>query len=396
MAQRRFWSLRPATAREAVDAVWANLLLHWFPVRVRASSLAWLPTFWLGTVSWVLFLLLLLSGLPLMVFYIPSVGDAYRSVKDIEHVVSFGWWLRAVHRIGAHMMVVTTTLHLVRVFVTGAYKNSDGRDQHREWNWVLGVAMLFATLLLSFTGYLLPWDQLAYWAVTVGTNIVSSAPVAGTIVRETLIGGREIGQATLIRFYLLHIVVLPIAVAVLFGYHMWRVRKDGGLANGDAAEEDAGVVHAIPPIVLRIGVVSMATLLTVTLLATFIPSPLLDPANALVTPNPAKAPWYFLWLQEIVADTTVRIGSVRVNGALIGGVILPFALAVILTIWPWIDRSPARTVGVAFPRERRTQVAVFLLLAIGITALTVVGLMRGPSWGLWWPWESWPDVPTRF
>jgi len=396
MAHRRFWSLRPATTREAVDAVWANLLLHWFPVRMRTSSLAWAPTFWLGTVTWILFLLLLISGLPLMVFYIPSTGDAYRSVKDIEHVVSFGWWLRAVHRIGAHMMVVATTLHLVRVFVTGAYKNTEGRDQHREWNWVLGVAMLFATLLLSFTGYLLPWDQLAFWAVTVGTNIVSSAPVAGTVVREVLIGGREIGQATLIRFYLLHIVVLPIAVAVLFGYHMWRIRKDGGLANGDAADDDAGVVHAIPPIVLRIGVVSMATLLAVTLLATFIPSPLLDPANPLATPNPAKAPWYFLWLQEIVADTTVRIGSFRVNGALIGGVLLPFALAVLLTVWPWVDRSPAEAVGVAFPRARRIQIAVFLLMAFAITALTVIGLMRGPSWGLWWPWESWPDVPARF
>jgi len=396
MAQRRFWSLRPATTREAVDAVWANLLLHWFPARMRTSSLAWVPTFWLGTVTWVLFLLLLLSGLPLMVFYIPSTGDAYRSVKDIEHVVSFGWWLRAVHRIGAHMMVVAMTLHLVRVFVTGAYKNTEGRDQHREWNWVLGVAMLFSTLLLSFTGYLLPWDQLAFWAVTVGTNIVSSAPAAGTIVREVLIGGREIGQATLIRFYLLHIVVLPIAVAVLFGYHMWRVRKDGGLANGDAADDEADVVHAIPPIVLRIAVVSMATLLAVTLLATFIPSPLLDSANPLVTPNPAKAPWYFLWLQEIVADTTVRIGPLRVNGALIGGVLLPFVLAVMLTVWPWIDRSPAGLAGVAFPRARRTQIAVFLLIAFAIAALTVIGLMRGPSWGLWWPWESWPDVPARF
>ncbi len=396
MAQRRFWSLRPATTREAVDAVWANLLLHWFPVRMRTSSLAWVPTFWLGTVTWVLFLLLLLSGLPLMVFYIPAIGDAHRSVKDIEHVVSFGWWLRAVHRIGAHMMVVATTLHLVRVFVTGAYKNTEGRDQHREWNWVLGVAMLFATLLLSFTGYLLPWDQLAFWAVTVGTNIVSSAPLAGTVVREVLIGGREIGQPTLIRFYLLHIVVLPIAVAVLFGYHMWRVRKDGGLASGDAADDDVGVVHAIPPVVLRVGVVSMATLLALTLLAAFIPSPLLEPANPLATPNPAKAPWYFLWLQEIVADTTVRIGSFRVNGALIGGVLLPFGLAIILTIWPWVDRSPAGTVGVAFPRERRVQIAVFLLIAFGITALTVIGLMRGPSWGLWWPWESWPAVPARF
>jgi quinol-cytochrome oxidoreductase complex cytochrome b subunit len=395
MAQRRFWSLRPSTAREVADAIFANFLLHWFPARMRTSSLAWLPTFWLGTVSWVLFVVLLVSGLPLMVFYIPSVEDAYRSVKDIEHVVSFGWWLRAVHRLGAHLMVITTTLHLVRVFVTGAYKNSAEGKQRREWNWVIGVAMLFCTLLLSFTGYLLPWDQLAYWAVTVGTNIVSSAPVAGTILRQTLIGGREIGEATLVRFYLLHIIALPLAVAVLFGYHMWRVRKDGGLAHGDAQVERAEI-PAIPPVVRRIAVVTVATVLAVTVLAIFIPSPLLEPANPQVTPNPAKAPWYFLWLQEVVTDTTVRIGPVRVNGALVGGVVLPFVLAAVLTLWPWLDRSPRTTAGVTFPRERRVQNAVFLAIALAITALTVVGLLRGPSWGLWWPWESWPAMPTRF
>jgi quinol-cytochrome oxidoreductase complex cytochrome b subunit len=103
-----------------------------------------------------------------------------------------------------------------------------------------------------------------------------------------------------------------------------------------------------------------------------------------------------LWLQEVVTDTTVRLGPVRVNGALIGGVVLPLALAVVLTIWPWLDRSPGSTAGVTFPRERRVQNAVFLAIALAITALTVVGLMRGPSWGLWWPWESWPSVPTRF
>jgi quinol-cytochrome oxidoreductase complex cytochrome b subunit len=395
MSRRRFWSLRPSTARDVADAIFANFLLHWFPARMRASSLAWLPTFWLGTVSWVLFVALLLSGLPLMVFYIPSVEDAYRSVKDIEHVVSFGWWLRAVHRLGAHLMVITVTLHLVRVFVTGAYKNSADGKQRREWNWVIGVAMLFGTLLLSFTGYLLPWDQLAFWAVTVGTNIVSSAPVAGAVLRQTLIGGREIGEATLVRFYLLHIIALPLAVAVLFGYHMWRVRKDGGLAHGDA-EDDRAEIHAIPPIVRRIAVVTMATLLAVTLLAAFIPSPLLEPANPEVTPNPAKAPWYFLWLQEVVTDTTVRLGPVRVNGALIGGVVLPLALAVVLTIWPWLDRSPGTTAGVTFPRERRVQNVVFLAIALAIAGLTVIGLLRGPSWGLWWPWESWPAAPTRF
>ncbi len=395
MAQRRFWSLRPSTAREVADAIFANFLLHWFPARMRAASLAWLPTFWLGTVSWVLFVVLLVSGLPLMMFYIPSVEDAYRSVKDIEHVVSFGWWLRAVHRLGAHLMVITVTLHLARVFVTGAYKNQQEGKQRREWNWVIGVAMLLCTLLLSFTGYLLPWDQLAFWAVTVGTNIVSSAPMAGAVMRQTLIGGREIGEATLVRFYLLHIIALPLATTVLFGYHMWRVRKDGGLAHSNGSG-DGAEVPAVPAVVRRIAVVTLATVLVVTVLAAFIPSPLLEPANPDVTPNPAKAPWYFLWLQEVVADTTVRLGPVRVNGALLGGVLLPLVLTVALTLWPWLDRSPGASAGVALPRERRVQNAVFLAIALAITAFTIVGLLRGPSWGLWWPWDSWPSLPARF
>jgi quinol-cytochrome oxidoreductase complex cytochrome b subunit len=394
-ARRRFWSFRASTAKEVADAIFANFLLHAFPARMRPSSLAWTPTFWLGTVSWVLFVVLLVSGLPLMVFYIPSVEDAYRSVKDIEHVVSFGWWLRAVHRLGAHLMVAAVALHLVRVFVTGAYKNSGRSGQRREWNWVIGVAMLAATLLLSFTGYLLPWDQLAFWAVTVGTNIVSSAPGAGSLLRQTLIGGRDIGEATLVRFYLLHIVALPIATAVLFGYHMWRVRKDGGLARGEAIDEAADVL-TIPVAVRRIAVVATATVLAVTVLAALIPSPLLEPANPEMTPNPAKAPWYFLWLQEVVADTTIRLGPLRVNGALIGGVLLPAALMVVLTIWPWLDRTPAAATGVAFARSRRAQNTVFLLVALAIVVLTVVGLLRGPSWGLWWPWESWPPAPARF
>jgi cytochrome b-561 len=396
VTRRRFWSIRPADTGEATDAILANLLLHAFPARMRRSSLAWTPSLWLGTITWVLFVLLLLSGLPLMVFYIPSTRDAYQSIKDIEHVVSFGWWLRAAHRIAAHLMVIVVSLHLARVFLTGAYKNAGAREQHREWNWAIGVALLVATVLLSFTGYLLPWDQLAYWAITVSMNMVASTPLVGPAARDLLIGGREIGQTALMRFYLLHIVVVPIAMAVLFGYHMWRVRKDGGLARGDAEGDGREVVVAIPAVARRIAVVAMGTWLAVTVLAMAIPSPLEEAANPLVTPNPAKAPWYFLWVQEIVADTTVRVGSVVVNGAFLGGVLLPLALFGLMTLWPWLDRSPVSATGVTMPRERRRQVVVFLALTLVIVALTVVGLMRGPSWQLVWPWQAWPDVPARF
>jgi quinol-cytochrome oxidoreductase complex cytochrome b subunit len=192
--------------------------------------------------------------------------------------------------------------------------------------------------------------------------------------------------------------VLPIAVAALFAYHMWRTRKDGGLAHPGEAQADEGalVVDAIPALVIRVAVVTLATWLAVTVLAMLIPSPLEEAANPLLTPNPAKAPWYFLWLQEIVADTTVRLGSFIINGALVGGVLLPAILLAVTVLWPWLDRSPASTSGVWMPRERRTQVLVFAALAFLVFGLTVVGLLRGPSWHSFWPWQPWPDLPSRF
>ena len=174
-----FWSFKPRSDREAGDAIVANFALHWFPAKVFKPSLDWNYSFWLGTISAALLLLLVVSGLPLLFLYVPSVERAYGSVKDIEWVVTFGSWIRSVHRLSAHLMVAAVFLHLVRVFLTGAYKNGAGRGQRREWNWVNGVVMLVLTLFLSFTGYLLPWDQLAYWAVTVGTNIAASVPCVG-------------------------------------------------------------------------------------------------------------------------------------------------------------------------------------------------------------------------
>src|SRR5262245_59247964 len=172
--QTPFWSYRPQSDREAGDAVVSNFALHWFPAKVSKAAMAWSYSFWLGTISAALFFLLIRSALLLLCLYLPSVERAYQSVKDIEFVVTFGSWIRAVHRISAHLMVIVVFLHLVRVFLTGAYKSGVGRGQQRQWNWVMGVVMLLLTLFLSFTGYLLPWDQLAYWAVTVGTNIAAS------------------------------------------------------------------------------------------------------------------------------------------------------------------------------------------------------------------------------
>jgi len=428
---RPLWSLRPASDRQAGDAIVSNFIFHWFPAKAMKDSLAWRYSLWLGTVSAALLLLLVLSGLPLLFLYVPSVERAYGSVKDIEYVITFGYWIRSVHRFAAHFMVAAVFLHLVRVFLTGAYKNGQGRGQHREWNWLMGIAMLVLTLFLSFTGYLLPWDQLAYWAVTVGTNIASAVPLVGPQIRELLLGGRSIDQATLIRFYVLHVIVLPGGLGALFAYHMWRIRKDGGLASADRAAAQAAsvdvppcptktytllglargtgptirassveavdtTVSSIPDLTRRIGIVLLGTIAAMSILAVFVHSPLEEAANALVTPNPAKAPWYFLWLQEIVTDTTIKLGGFTVNGAFLGGVILPGLLVGLLAVWPWLDRSPAAAAGRWFPQTRRTQNAVFLLLVLAVLVLTFVGTFcRGPYWQLYWPWQAWLELPTR-
>jgi quinol-cytochrome oxidoreductase complex cytochrome b subunit len=211
--------------------VTSNLFLHLHSVKVSRQSLRWSYSFGLGIISVILFGVLVWTGVLLMFYYVPSVERAYPSLKTIQLSVPLGQFTRNMHRWSAHAMVLVVILHMARVFYTGAYKPP------REFNWVVGVVLLLLTLGASFTGYLLPWDQLAYWAITVGTNIAGYAPVAGPAARELLLGGNEVGQEALIRFYTLHIAVLPVAITFLVSLHLWRVRKDGGLAANDKPEE---------------------------------------------------------------------------------------------------------------------------------------------------------------
>ena len=425
------WAWSPGSEKESGDAIVKNMLLHWFPNKVTAGSLSWKYSLWLGTISFVLFAILCLSGVILMFLYVPSVERAYGSVKDIEYVVSFGWLLRAVHRIGAHCMVAVVFLHMVRVFLTGGYKNGSAVGARRPLNWIVGIVLLIMTLLLSFTGYLLPWDQLAYWAITVGTNIASAAPVVGKGMRFFLLGGNEIAQNTLIRFYVLHVFFLPCIVIFLFSYHMWRVRKDGGLAVADhealdqtperiapvksktysllgitngtsvhiqntMVDEERNSVPASPHLTRRIWLVTIVTTVVVIALSFVFRAPLEAPANPAVTPNPAKAPWYFLWLQEIVTDTTLKLGPLTINGALLGGILLPGLLVFLAVWWPYRDRTGIEAVGVWFAPQRRKQNITFLAICLIIVVFTIIGTyLRGPYWNFYWPWESWPEMPVR-
>lgn len=207
--------------------VTSSLFLHLHPVKISRRSLRWSYSFGLGIMSAILFGVLTFTGVLLMFYYVPSIERAYTTMKEIQFAVPLGQLTRNMHRWSAHAMVLVVALHMMRVFYTGAHKAP------REFNWIIGVVLLILTLGASFTGYLLPWDQLAFWAITVGTNIAGYAPVIGDATRSLLLGGATVGQDALIRFYTLHIAAFPAALILLVSVHVWRVRKDGGLAAND-------------------------------------------------------------------------------------------------------------------------------------------------------------------
>ncbi len=220
-----FRSGYPNTPRNQMLAIATNVFLHLHPTRIHKTHVKITHTYCLGGLSFFMFLGLTVTGVMLMFYYVPSVNLAYKNVADLETSVRFGMLIRNLHRWMAHAMVITVLLHMMRVFYMGAYKPP------REFNWVVGVILLVLTLLLSFTGYLLPWDQLALWAITVGTNIAGAAPILGGQSRFVLIGGFEVGPNALIRFYTLHVIALPLLAAIFMSVHFWRIRRDGGLAR---------------------------------------------------------------------------------------------------------------------------------------------------------------------
>jgi quinol-cytochrome oxidoreductase complex cytochrome b subunit len=397
---------RPTSDRARAQKVFANFLLHIHSTRVHLHSLRFTTTLGLGVAALASFLVATVTGVLLMIYYTPSTELAYQSVKDIHYVVPTGRFIRNLHRWSAHVMVITVILHAVRVFLTASYKKP------REFNWVIGLGLLVLTLGLSFTGYLLPWDQLAFWAATIGSNIASSPRELtdalgvtasfdpGGFCKELLLGADEVGQPALTRFYLLHVMALPIALVWLIALHFWRIRKDGGLARPSddvlRAEgklppaEAAGpagaafprgprktyglmavvrgrtpavgrgpenTVPAYPRAFYAEMAVAMAVVAVCLVLAFVSDAPLKEQANPLVPENPAKAPWYFLGIQELVS-----------HSAFMGGVFLPCLVVLGLALIPFLDRQ-RETGGVWFSGARGRR--VFLASLVFGTAVVV-------------------------
>ncbi len=394
----------PSNDLERSATTFTNFFLHIHPVKVHRNSLRPIYTMGLGLVSFFLFLILVLTGVALMFYYVPATSQAYDRMLDLRGSVAFGTILRNMHRWSAHGMVAVVFLHMCRVFFTGAYKKP------REFNWVTGVVLFLLTLLLSFTGYLLPWDQLAFWAITVGTAIAGYAPVVGKEIQFLLMGGNAVGQEALLRFYVLHVAVLPAVTVLVIAVHFWRIRKDGGLSRPAEAEvkpelemPKAGVVldpkrtYGLQGLVrgplTKVGnvpdnevfswphlfraelFVLVVTVSVILILSLAFDAPLEEPVNALHPPNPAKAPWYFLGLQEMVSYS-----------AFWGGIGVPGIFVLLLLLTPYVDRDP-KGVGKWFAKERLLANTIFLTFVIVNIIFVIIGtFFRGPNWAFVTPW----------
>ncbi len=410
----------PTTDLGRSQTSFTNFFLHIHPVKVHQHTIKPWFSMGLGLITFFLFILLTISGVLLMFYYVPSTEQAYDRMLDLRGSVAFGTFLRNMHRWSAHGMVAAVFLHMCRVFFTGSYKKP------REFNWVIGVVLFLLTLFSSFTGYLLPWDQLAFWAITVGTAIAGYAPLVGKEIQFLLLGDTSVGQEALLRFYVLHIAVLPLLMTLLISIHFWRIRKDGGLSRPEESEEldaektdwpkeidvtTAPVIEAVPAVAaviekkrygiqglvrgpftkvgnvpdksvfswpnlfmaeLFVFVVTVAGVLVVSLLFN---APLEEPVNIAHPPNPAKAPWYFLGLQEMVSYS-----------AFWGGVGIPALEVLILLLVPYLDRN-TKGVGRWFAKERLLANTLFLIFVIVNIGLIIIGtFFRGPNWEFVSPW----------
>lgn len=406
--------------------MFSNFFLHVQPVKVHRRSLKFLPTCGLGLMSLYLFFILAASGIMLMFHYVPSITtgpdglpEAYRRMLNLRSNVFWGTFMRNIHRWSAHGMVAVVFLHMLRVFLTGAYKAP------RQFNWVVGCGLAFLTLMLSYTGYLLPWDQLAYWGVKVGTEIARIAP-GGGLVRALLLGDNEVGGEALLRFYVLHVGLLPMALTLGIGIHLWRVRKDGGLARpkvttgekqiplaecgtvknssvykdarsyqlvelarGGAPKVDEEVdqmVFSWPKLVVRELIVFAFTLGIIVVVSLIFDAPLESPADSTLPPNPAKAPWYFLGLQELVS-----------YNAFIGGVAIPGLLAGLILLFPYIEMFVEGMFGlknrggegVWFARQRWLENLLIISIFVIMIVLILIGIYcRGPNWEFITPFQD--------
>jgi quinol-cytochrome oxidoreductase complex cytochrome b subunit len=412
-----------------------------FAARVRESQLGFRRTWYLGALTLGTFAIQLITGMLLMLYYHPSIPQAYADMKDLQFVVSTGVLLRNLHRWSAHAMVFLVFAHMAKVFYRGAFRPP------RELNWVVGVCLCLLTLLLSYTGYLLPWDQLSYWGTTVGSNIMSSIPLVGSWLRFTLLGGHTVNANALLRFYVLHTMILPFAFILVIVIHLWRLHQDGGMYTLGGSDRNGPLTSAATAPRQQEATVSYRELLlreitaievlaaALMLIALRWNAPLEQLADPTHTPNPAKAPWYFTGLQELLHYFPPFVAGIFLPLMIVLALIfIPFFNVIVKGENMWIHHKGRRlgilAVAVAgltalLLRFRAWDalapiwiIATLMFLAVrysdrqgnglrawlgskplsfwimtwflleGVTLTAVGTLFRGPGWAWVWPWSN--------
>ncbi|MBT4003307.1 MAG: hypothetical protein HOF10_08305 [Chloroflexi bacterium] len=350
-------------------------------------------TFRLGWFTTFFFVVELVTGMVLMIYYVPFPDQAYESILAIESNVFLGELMRDLHRLGAEGMVLFTWLHMFRTYFTGSYKGQ------RSFTWLTGVALLAITAWLSFSGYLLTWDQLGYWAITVGSSMAESGPVVGPALNLLLRGAPDIGAGGLLRFYLNHVILFPLIAILVISIHYYKVSREHSISLPATVEEGKLTkeerkeatrrIDLIPDLLTHelfltsLGILIMLVILYFGLFA----SPLETHANPQQTPLDTKAPWYFWWLQGLLKidpasiienmlagiGITVELSSI-LNSKFIMGLVIPPVLIGILVGVPYIDRNPSRLAknrpfaigwGIAW---------IFILLALSYMGLPEFGV----------------------
>jgi quinol-cytochrome oxidoreductase complex cytochrome b subunit len=363
--QRIRYSIFPGTLqrpayRERYRNFFNSLILHFRPRSVQERTLRFTLTWGLGGMAVVLVCMLFATGLMLKFVYQPVPDRAYESIIHLQNNVLFGQLIRNVHHWSGNILLIIVFLHLLRVFFTGAFHSP------RQFNWIIGLVMFLTVLISNITGYLLPWDQLAYWAITICTGMLEYVPGIGEWLQGMIRGGSDIGRATLSTFFAIHTAIIPACLIILMPWHFWRVRKAGGLVIPRRPVEDEGSgdqkVPTIPNLILREIVVALVLIAVIMIIAVFFDAPLGAKANPGLSPNPTKAPWYFAGIQELLLHFH----------PLFALFIIPASMLIALVTIPYFSYQ-AETAGVWFVSLKgRSMAVVATLVAIIVTPIGIV------------------------
>ncbi len=342
-----------------------NFLHHLHTNKVAMRSLQPSATLGLGIACLTCFVILVISGVTLFLYYLPDQEFAYERILHITTTLRYGSFVRNLHYVSANALLVLSVLHLARIVLTGSYV--------KRWlNWLYGLILLALIMFANFTGYLLPWDQISYWAVKVGASLLEYVPQIGLLLKNLFLGGEDVGHETLLRSFAFHAGFVPLLMLVFTGLHLWRIRKDGGLAVSQAENNEK--IDANPWLYRAESGVAFLTLAVMLLLSLYLDAPIYERANPLHPPNPAKAPWYFVGIQEMISYS-----------AMVGGVVVPSVILTFLILLPKIDRSSALP-GQWFSSERFVWWGLFLIIMITQIVFIVIGVwFRGPNWQIIMP-----------